>query len=149
MPRGGCVATTQGEAISNSPKGRMAVAVWMMALGLDFGSKAGLLEGAGGHQEGTAAVCSLWQLFYFTPRWGDVPRTWLQLAQDEPSPPRIFSSQQIPLHWSKHQEQKQERREMSLGVERCKDQTSSDFKIKSNSPRKTWCVLAEAIIYAN
>lgn len=38
---------------------------------------------------------------------------------------------------------------MSLGVERCKDQTSSDFKIKSNSPGKTWCVLAEAIIYAN
>lgn len=41
------------------------------------------------------------------------------------------------------------RRAMSLGVERCKDQTNSDFKIKSNSPGKTWCVLAEAIIYAN
>lgn len=38
---------------------------------------------------------------------------------------------------------------MSLGVERCKDQTSSDFKIKSKSPGKTRCVLAEAIIYAN
>lgn len=38
---------------------------------------------------------------------------------------------------------------MSLEVERCKDQTSSDFKIKSNSPGKALCVLAEAIIYTN
>lgn len=51
-----------GEAISCSPKGNMAIAVGMMAPGLDLGSKAGLLEGAGGHQEGTAAVCSLWWL---------------------------------------------------------------------------------------
>lgn len=48
-----------GEAISGSPKGSMAVAVGMMAPGLDLGPEAGLLEGAGGHQEGAVAVYAL------------------------------------------------------------------------------------------
>lgn len=42
-----------GGAISGSPKGSTAVAVGMIAPGLDLGSKVELLEGVGGHQEGT------------------------------------------------------------------------------------------------
>lgn len=48
-----------------------------------------------------------------------------------------------------HREQEHAGQEMSLRVERCKDQNNSDFKIKSDSQGKTQRVPAETIIYGN
>lgn len=83
VPRGGRVVTTQGEAISGSPKASIGCCCW------NDGSRAGFgiqiwTPRRGWGSPGRDSCCLLsmvalsdqTQLLYFTPRRGDVPRTW-------------------------------------------------------------------------
>ena len=106
--------------------------------------------GRDGHQLlATVAFANRTQPFRFVTRSGDVPCDPAVTSTWNENPSLRFRSQETLLQRSKRQEQEHVGSEASLGVERCKDQTSRDFKIKSDSAGKTRRVLAEAVIYGN